>query len=65
MKSLPQLWQIRSPRALLRASTKAIASLYNNRLSSSDQIPKTIDHVIPKVGGTILEPGDLNNMEIK
>ena len=39
-------------RSLLRASMKAIASLYNYRLSansSSNQIPKTIDHVIPKV----------------
>ena len=41
-------------RPLLRASTKAIACLYNNCLSanvSSDPIPKTVDHVIPKVGG--------------
>ena len=32
---------------------------------SSDKILKTIDHVIPKVGGATFEPGDLNNMEIK
>ena len=52
---------------LLRASTKPITCLYNNRLSvnvSSNPIPKTIDHVIQKVGGTILELGDLNNMEV-
>ena len=55
-------------RPLLHASTKAIAGLYNYRLSansSSDQIPKTIDHEIPKVAVAVLEPGDLNNMEIK
>ena len=43
-------------------------SLYDNLLSasaSSDPIPKTTDHVIPKVGGVTLQPGDLNNMEIK
>ena len=65
MKSLPQLWQIRS---FLCASTKAIVSLYNNRLSAnvfSNPIPKTIDHMIPKVGGATLELGDLNNMVIK
>ena len=47
---------------------KAIASLYNNYLSAnafSDPIPKTIDHMIPKVGGATLEPGDLNNMMTK
>ena len=33
--------------------------------ASSDPIPKTIDHVIPKVGGAILGPGDLNIMDIK
>ena len=55
-------------RPLLHASTKAIANLYNNRLSanlSSDQILKTIDHVIPKVDGAILGPEDLKIMEIK
>ena len=51
-------------RPLLHASTKAIASLYNNRLSanpSSDPIPKTIEHMIPKVVGAILGAGDLND----
>ena len=46
----------------------AIATLYNSRLSAnefSDPIPKKIDHMTTKVGGAILEPGDLNNMEIK
>ena len=55
-------------RPLLHPSTKAIAGLYNYRLlanASSDPIPKTIDHVIPKVGGAILGPGDLNNTDIK
>ena len=55
-------------RPLLRASKKTIASLHNNCLStnpSSYPIPKTIDHVIPKVGRAILGPGDLNNMGIK
>ena len=55
-------------RPLLHASMKAIAGLYNYRLqanASSDPIPKTIDHVISKVGGTILGPGDLNTMAIK
>ena len=54
--------------SLLRASRKAIASLYNNRLSANafrDPIPKTIDHMIPKVGGATLELGDLNSMVIK
>ena len=53
---------------LLHASSKAIAGLYNYHLlanASSDPIPKTIDHVIPKVGGAILQPGDLINMDIK
>ena len=47
---------------------KAIASLYNYRLlanGSSAPTPKTIDHVIPKVGGAILGPEDLNIMDIK
>jgi len=44
-------------RPLLHPSTKAIAA--------SDPIPKTIDHVIPKMGGAILGPGDLNNMDFK
>ena len=55
-------------RPLLHPSKKVIAVLYNYRLlanASSDLIPKTIDHVIPKVGGAILGPGDLNNMDIK
>ena len=55
-------------RPLLHPSTKAIAALYNYRLlanASSDPIPNTIDHVIPKVGGAIIGPGDLNNMDIK
>ena len=43
-------------RPLLCASTKAIAGLYNKILAnaSSDPIPETVDHVIPKVGGAIL-----------
>ena len=52
-------------RPFLRASTKAIARLYIHHLLanvSSDPIPKTIDHVIPKVGGAILGPEDLNNL---
>ena len=28
------------------------------------QFRRTIDHVIPKVGGAILRPGDLNTMDI-
>ena len=47
----------------MRASTKAIVSPYNNRLSADafgDIIPKTIDHVVPEVGGATVEPGDLN-----
>ena len=55
-------------RPLLCASTKAIASLYNYRLlanASSTPTLKTIDHVIPKVGGAILGPGYLNIMDIK
>ena len=54
-------------RPLLHPSTIAIAALYNYRLlanASSDTIPKTIDHVIPKVGVAILGPGDLNNTDI-
>ena len=50
-------------RTLLHPSTKAIAGLYNYRLlanATSDPIPKTIDHVIRKVGGAMLAPGDLD-----
>ena len=49
-------------RPLLHPSTKAITALYNYRLLANaygDPIPKTIDHVITKVGGAILVPGDL------
>ena len=51
-------------RPLLRATTKAIGSLYNSRLSanvSSDPIPQTIHHVIPKMGRAMLGPGDLSS----
>ena len=68
MKSPPQIWQIRSMRPLPCASMKVIIDLYNNYLSanaSSDPIPKTINHVIPKVGGAILGLGGLNSMVIK
>ena len=55
-------------RPLLYPSTKAIAALYNYSIlanASSNPIPKTIDHVIPKVGGAISGPEDLINMDIK
>ena len=55
-------------RPLPCASMKVIIDLYNNYLSanaSSDPIPKTINHVIPKVGVAILGLGGLNSMVIK
>ena len=59
MKSLPQLWQIRSPRDLFCVQVRKpllvrkITAFQQTRLAT--QFQKTIDHVIPKVGGAILE----------
>ena len=72
MKSLPQLWQISSPRDVFCVQVQkpllvcTITAFQQTRFRpDSDPIPKTIDHVIPKVDGTTLEPGYLNGMVIK
>ena len=68
MELLPQLLQISSPRDLSCVQVRKrllvckVTAFQQTRLAT--RIPKTIDHVIPKVGGATLEPGDLNSMEI-